>query len=228
MWAIDQQRPSRRLRDLIEHGFFHELGIPALVASLVLFVCAMTLLGANVSELRAAYARVQQTNEALLQIATINTDMLRVEMVVRGYALSGDPVYLAWLKESRSHVGTRLRTLHAMVQDDAVLAQKSTRLQSLLNQHGDYFDHLAKRVVPEREAVIAEIVDYGKKVKRRPIEDQFTALRNDLMRILADKQHETEARVVGAYRYAIGISTIALLLGAFGFAIVIHDRRRPA
>lgn len=226
MRASDQHRPPRRLGDLIAHGFLGELGIPALVASLVLFVCAMTLLGANVSELRAAYARVQQTNDALVQIANVNNDMLRVEMVVRGYALSGDPVYLTWLKISRANMQTRLAALDKLVQGDDELTGDVVRLRSLLGEHGRYFEDLAQLVTTDRPRVIAEIVDYGKKVKRKPIEDQLVAMRGDLMGILADKHHDAEVRVVGAYRYAIGISSIALLLGAFGFAVVIQNRRR--
>jgi hypothetical protein len=80
-------------------------------------------------------------------------------------------------------------------------------------------------VLTERAAVTAEIVEYGKKAKRKSIEELLVAMRDDQMRVLAEQQHEAETRVVDAYRYAIGISIVALLLGALGFVIVIHDRR---
>jgi CHASE3 domain sensor protein len=217
-----------RLWEVLEMGLFRELGVPTLVVSLVLFVSAMTLLGANVSELRSGYARVQQTNAALLQIAMVNNDILRDDMVVRGYALSGDPIYLKWQKMAKDSLRTRLVALDKMLADDPDQHAEMQVLKKLVDGHIATFDRLAGLVPTDRSRVIAEIVDYGKKVKRRPIENMLAHLRIDETQRLAERQSEAETRVVSAYRYAIGISTLALLLGAIGFALVIHDRRRRA
>ena len=225
MTAVERPRPPLRLWEFIDRGLLHELGIPALVASLVLFVCAMTLSEANISEMRSGYARVQQTNEALLQIAMVNNDILRDDMVVRGFALSGDPIYLKWQKMAKDSMRTRLGTLEKLLADDPDLRVDIVALKELVAAHIAYFDRLSQMVPTDRDRVIAEIVDYGKKVKRRPIETLLVDMRNDETRRLSELQYDAEMRVVGAYRYAIAISSLALLLGAFGFALVIHDRR---
>jgi CHASE3 domain sensor protein len=98
-------------------------------------------------------------------------------------------------------------------------------LKKLLDAHAAYFERMAQLVPTDRNQVIAEMVDYSKKVKRRPIEDQLVDMRNDETHRLGEQQHLAETRAVNAYRYAIGISTLALLLGAIGFALVIRDRR---
>jgi len=219
------ERPPLRFWEFLDRGLLHDLGIPALVASLVLFVCAMTLLGANISEMRTGYARVQRSNTALLQLAIINTDILRVEMIVRGYALSGDPVYLTWQKMATDAEHGRMASFDTLFVDNPAQKANVVTLKALLKTHDAYFGGLARRVTTDQAAVTAEIVAYGKKATRRSIENLLVVMRNDQMRHLAEQQHEAETRVVGAYRYAIGISILALLLGAFGFAIIIHDRR---
>jgi CHASE3 domain sensor protein len=213
-----------RIWEVLDQGLFRDLGLPALVASLVLFVSAMALLGANVSELRNGYARVQQTNNALVQIAMINADILRIEMTVRGYALSGDPHYLAWQKMSEDGVNKRVAVLAKMVADDPEERRDVATLNALLIEHRTYFQAMAKLATTDRDRVIAEMVDYSKKVKRRPIETLLADMRDDETRRLAQQEQEGERRVVVGYRYAVGISAIALMLGALGFALILHDR----
>jgi len=222
--TFDRNHRSR-LWEFLEHGLLSELGVPALIVSLVLFTSAMVLLGANLSELRTGYARLQRSNEALVQLAMVNTDILRVEMTARGYVLSGDPAYLVWLKMARDGVHQRLGTLDAVFSDDEDQRGDARMLRRLVDAQNDYFESLTRRMAGEREAVIAEIVDYSKKVKRRPIENLLTDLRGDELREIAVRQVEAERRVVGAYRYAIGISSLALIFGALGFALILHDRR---
>jgi CHASE3 domain sensor protein len=213
-----------RIWEFLDQGLFRDLGLPALVTSLVLFVSAMALLGANVSELRTGYGRVQQTNAALVQIAMINADILRIEMTVRGYTLSGDPIYLKWQKMSENELDKRLATLAKAVSDDPDERQDLADLKSLLAAHHAYFQAMAKLAQTDRDRVTAEMVDYSKKVKRRPIENLLTDMRDDQTRRLAQQEHSSERRVLSAYRYAIGISAIALMLGGIGFALILHDR----
>lgn len=211
--------------EFLDHGPFRELGLPALVASLVLFVSAMTLLGASVSELRASYARVQQTNEALLEIAAVNADILRIEMTVRGYALSGDQNYIIWQQMTKDALDLRVARLEKLIADDPDVRADIAQLKKLLLMHGNYFDAMVKLVPGNRDRVVAEMVEYSKKVKRRPIENLLGDMRADETRVLALEQRNAETRVVRSYRYAIGISLVAVLFGALGFALILHDRR---
>lgn len=226
MDALTQQNTKARFTDLLERGVLREIGYPALIVSLVLFVCAMALLGANVSELRRSYARVQRANEALVQIAMINTDILRAEMIIRGYALSGDPIYLRWKDMAYRSLHRRLTAIHVLSAGDRVQMDNLDRLQTLIAEHHSYFNQLAGRVPTDRAAVVAEIVEYGKKVKRAPIEALLRTMRADEMNALSLHQKTAERQVTNAYHYAIGISAVALVLGALGFALVINDRRR--
>ena len=218
-------RKPLRIWEFLELELFRDLGIPALVVSLVLLVSAMTLMGASVSELRSSYARTQQTNQALVEIAMMNTGILRVEMTVRGYALSGDTSYLTWQKMAKDGLNVRLATLDKLFGDSQEERAGIAALRRLLAAHMAYFDRLALLVKDDRPSAIAEIVDYSKKVKRRPIEDLLVDLRNGQTRRLGDQHREAETRVVSAYRYAIAISTLAALFGAVGFALLLLDRR---
>jgi CHASE3 domain sensor protein len=217
--------PRSRLWDVLDTGILREMGLPMLVVSLVLFVSAMTLLGANVSELRQGYARVQQSNEALLELESVNNDILRVEMTVRGYILSGDPIYLTWKQLGSSAMRDRLASFDSVFERDPIQRANVKTLKALLDVHGAFFDSLAKRVPTDRNQVVAEIVAYGRRVGRRNIENLLLEMRAREMKELAQQQVLSETRVVSAYRYAIGMSAAALLLASLGFALLVHDRR---
>lgn len=225
MSATPQYRAHSRFWDILERGILREIGYPILVVSLVMFVCAMALLSTNLSELRHSYARAERSNTALVQIAMVNTDILRVEMIIRGYALSGDPIYLRWKDMAFVRLQRRVDAFPSLFSGEPVQLAHVKQLRSLLDEHCAVFDRLAAMVTIDKAAVTAEIVDYGKKVKRRPIEQLLTAMRDDELKDLAGRQRLAEQRVTDAYHYAVGISGIALLLGALGFALIIHDRR---
>jgi|GEM_PF-1260785 len=215
--------PRARAWDILEAGILREMGLPMLVVSLVLFVSAMTLLGANVSEMRRGYARVQQANEALLELETVNNDILRIEMTVRGYALSGDPIYLTWKQMAESGLHDRVAVFDTTFGENQ--HANVANLKHLLAEHCYFFDRLAERVPNEREAVVAAVVAYGKKVGRKGIEDLLVAMRSVEVKKLAQEQVLAENRVINAYCYAIGMSAAALLFAGFGFALLAHDRR---
>jgi CHASE3 domain. len=215
----------RRLLDFLEAGFLRELGLPTLVVSLVLFVSAMTLLGANVSELRRSYARMQQYNETLIELEAVDNDILRVEMTVRGYILSGDPIFLTWKQMGSARLADRLSAITASFSGDPVQRANAEKLKKLLSEHGALFDNLAKRAANDRDQVVGEIVAYGRRVGRRDIENMVVTMRTRAMKELAEEQLKAETRVVNAYRYAIGMSSAALILAGIGFGLLMHDRK---
>ena len=219
-------QPRSRFWDILDAGMLREMGLPLVVVSLVLFVSAMTLLSANISELREGYARVQQSNQALLELEAVNSDILRVEMTVRGYVLSGDPAYLTWKQMGLSALHDRVGAFDSVFRDDAVQMANVKTLKGLLAEHGAFFDDLVRRASSDHDRVVADIVGYSRKVGRRPIEDHLLAMRATEMRNLAQHQIQAETRVVSAYRYAIGMSAAALLFASLGFAILVHDRRQ--
>ncbi|GAA0530790.1 CHASE3 domain sensor protein [Rhizomicrobium palustre] len=215
-----------RIWDILDRGILREMGLPMLVVSLVLFVSAMTLLGANVSELRQSYMRVQHSNTALLELEGVDNDILRIEMVVRGYVLSDNPIYLIWMQSIEGKLHDRVAGFDALFGDYPEQRQRLAQLRQLLLAHNAYFEGLAKRAKTERGAVVGEILAYGKKVGRKGIEDTLVDMRSAEMKALAREQASAESRVVSAYRYALGMSALALVLAGLGFGLLVHDRKR--
>jgi CHASE3 domain sensor protein len=217
--------PRTRFWEFLEHGLLREIGFPLMMVSLVLFVAAMALLGINVSEMHRSYARVQRVNDALVQIAMVNADILRVEMIVRGYALSGDPIYNTWKDEADGNLRTRLKALTAAFSGQPEQQADFERLRGMLQEHHATWDRLMRLVPVDKTRVIAEVVIYGKAARRKLIERMLVKLREDEGSLLQQRQRAAEDQVVGAYRSAVGISTLALILGALGFAFVLPGRR---
>jgi CHASE3 domain sensor protein len=217
-------QPRPRL-SLLNPGLLKEIGLPALMVSLVLFVSAMALLGANVSEMRNSYSRVQRVNETLIQIAMVNADMLRAEMIVRGYALSGDPVYLVWKDEADGNLRKRLAALGKMFADEPAQRTDLSRLRVLLREHAGTLDNLVNMIPTDKVLVTAKIVEYGKAARRVPIEKLLLTMSARENRLLEKRQRSAEALVEEAYHSAVAISGVALILGAFGFAFVFQGAR---
>jgi len=226
MSATVGQRPRGRFWDVLEHGLLRGIGFPLLIVSLVMFVAAMVLLGANVSEVHRSYARVQRVNDALIQIAMVNADMLRSEMIVRGYALSDDPVYLIWQDEAKTNLRKRLAALAAAFSGQAVQQADLERLRAMLHDHDATWDRLMRLVPVDKARVVSEMVAYGKAARRTPIERLLVKLQEDEDKLLERHQRLAEDQVAGAYRSAVGFSVLALIFGALGFAFVLQGRRR--
>lgn len=214
-----------RFWSVVRTAVIGDMGIPLLIVSLVLFVSAMVLLGANLSELRKSYTRMQSANEALVQIAMVNTDILRIEMIVRGYALVPDPLYRLWQDEAEGNEIARVAALTKTVAGDPVQEASARRLSALLAQHRAVFNGLMARLPAEKDGVGEDILQYGKQWKRGPIEMLLGDMRAEQTRHLAAAHIEAEARVLRAYRDAFAIAGLALLLGALGFALLLHGRR---
>jgi len=226
MSGIADHRPRTRFWEFLEVGLLQQIGFPLLTVSLVLFVGAMVLMGANVSEMHRSYARVQRVNDSLLQIAMVNADILRSEMIVRGYALSGDPVYVTWKDQAERNLRNRLAALSVTFSGEPAEESQFEQLRAMLREHSATWDRLMRLVPVDRQRVVEEMVAYGKSARRAPIERLLSRLRTQETALLEQRQLLAEDQVASAYRSAVGISTLALILGSLGFAFVMQSRRR--
>ncbi|NEW90779.1 CHASE3 domain-containing protein [Rhodopseudomonas sp. BR0M22] len=94
------------------------LGPWLLGATLLLFIVIAGALVLNLMRLRDSFSWVQQTNEALLAIASIQQAVLEAETSERGYLLTGVQTYRDSYSHARDALASRLDSLRAVLADN--------------------------------------------------------------------------------------------------------------
>lgn len=203
----------------VRSGHLRQAGTEMLVGAIMLLVAGMVLMSANVSELHAINALVERSNKALLQVAEVDNMTVGVEFAVRGLALSGNPVF-------RRYYWQNVRTLrHAMAQLSSLVSDQTNgsalmiRLRPLVDRQVATYDRLAA-LPPERAGeVAAAIVDPAIRKNRNQLLRVLYDIRDAQLRLVADRQKDTERRVRQTYLLSLGIVAFAFVLAVLGLAL---------
>jgi CHASE3 domain sensor protein len=216
------------LVDFLERAGLRELGLPMLIAAVVLFVAAMAMLGANVSALRENYSRVQQSNSVLLELAEINTLVMGIDMTVRGYALTDNPDFLVYEADNRRRLGYAIENLSSFESADQGQSARISRLRTLVAQQEELFSQLSGLGPGHAKEVATAIADPAKRKIRYAVQDTLTAIHNDEIKLLAARQQKAERQVSYTFNIAVSIIAFAFIAGTIGFALTLHNRRAAA
>ena len=192
---------------------------PTLFVAVVLLLCAITLMGTSYTRFRETNAEVHRATSVLLQIAEVDSKLVGMEMTVRGYALTDDPVFLKRENYERIHL------VSAMQQLDRLIAQESSQRES--------FAHL-RAVVAKRMALYAYLSGLGSDRVRevaRVITDTdkrremlsgrlaLNALRDRELKLLQDRQAVQERDAWHTFLIVISIIAAAFVLGGIGLLV---------
>lgn len=157
-------------------------------AGLVLLVSSAVLLASAQGELRKRNASVQRTNTALLQIAEINSLVIGVDYSARGYALTGQQLFLDHEREKQQRLKQVVGELSGLVDADQLPALKS--LAGLIDKHAAVYSRFVA-LGPGRQKEIAAIIT-------SPVERQK---RYDVLTVLA-KLHDAQLAALYAHQAA--------------------------
>jgi len=218
------RRPPK-FRDFLERAGLRDIGLPMLLAALVLFVSAMAMLGANVSALRESYGRVQRSNNVLLDMAEINTLVMGIDMCVRGYALTDNPDFLVYEADNRNRLGIAIDKLASLVADDPRQSASIAKLRALVAKQEELFSQLASLGPGHAKDVAAVIVDPEKRKIRYAAQDTLTAMHDGEMKRLSERQQAAERQVSHTFNLGLGVVAFAFAAGVIGFALTLFGRR---
>jgi len=218
-------RTPAKFKDFLERAGVRDIGVPTLLAAVVLFVSAMAMLGANVSALRESYGRVQRSNSVLLDMAEINTLVMGIDMTVRGYALTDNPDFLVYEADNRNRLCIRIDHLASLVLDDPEQSARIAKLRALVARHEEVFSQLSSLGPGHAKEVAAVIVDPAKRKIRYAAQDTLTAMHDNEMKRLSAHQQAAERQVSHTFNLALGIVAFAFIAGAVGFALTLLGRR---
>ncbi len=204
---------------------------------MVLLLCGMVLLGSNVTRLRDSYAWVQRSNAILLQLAELDSKLVGVEMTVRGYALSDDPIFLKWQRDERGRTVVALNNLATLLGNDPMHADHVKRLRTLVGRRLALYAYLSALGPGHARDVAAAIRDPGQAFGYGQCPRLcWSIVRAQELNLLNERQAMAAAQTVQGYKLAFGIVVLAFVLSAMGFTFMFYGEpeakapqlRRPA
>ena len=201
-----------------------QIGTPTLIGSVVLLISALLLLGANVSALRNSFAWVQRTDDVLVQLSEVETRLVATELTVRGYALTDDPVFLTYQKNEQEQMATAMRKLTVLIADEPLQKNRFAALRSLVDKRMTHFADLTSLGPGHAQEVAMAIRDPSKRAVMRAARAQVIAMRNEELKLLANRQAAAAEQSTRAYQLAIGIVVLAFVFAVLGFAIAQMGR----
>ena len=218
--------PFWRLQILAHRGYLRQIGTPTLIGSIVLLISALLLLGANVSALRNSFAWVQRTDDVLVQLAAVETRLVANELTVRGYALTDDPIFLTYQKNEQGQMAMAIRKLAVLIADEPSQKNRFAALRSLVDKRMAHFARLTSLGPGHAQEVAVAIRDPQKRTVMRAARGQAITMRNEELKLLANRQAAVAEQSTRAYELAIGIVLLAFVFGGLGLAFAQIGRDR--
>jgi CHASE3 domain sensor protein len=169
-----------------------EMGKAMLVAGLALLVATGVLLVSAERDLRKSNAAVQRTNSALLQLAEIKSLVIGVDYSARGYALTGEKLFLDHEYEKQRDLKLGIAELSRLANSHR--AGDIARLSHLTDRHAAVYAQFVKNGAGDTKTMAALITNPVERKKRYDalgsVETLHTALMGDLVaeQALAERQ----------------------------------------
>jgi CHASE3 domain sensor protein len=199
-----------------KRGYLRELGLPTMFGAIVLLVSATLLLGANISALRANLAQIAHAQQVLNKISELETGLLGEEMIVRGYALTGDSSFLRMQNSGAHNREIACIELARLMASNPQRADMFQQVMRDVAKHVEIFSGL-NGLGPDKAAVVARaIVDPQVRANMRNVRRGLRQLRTAELNDLGARQRDVTEQLGKAFSLAIGIIVTAFVLGGIG------------
>jgi CHASE3 domain sensor protein len=203
---------------LIRQGHLRQIGAPTLIGAVVLLISALLLLGANVAALRNSFAWVQRTDDTLLRISDVEIHVVNDDLAMRGYTLTGDPSFVTYQKMEQQKVDDAMKRLATLLSGEASQTIRFAELRRLTGQRLALFVHLMNLGPGHEQEVGAAVLDPENRTVMRAARAEMATLRDEELKLLANRQAAVAEQSTRAYELAIGIVVLAFVFGALGLA----------
>lgn len=209
------------------HGIdLRELGMSVLFAAVVLFVAAMAMLSRNVSQITETYGWVEKSNTILQRLYAVELKIAGVEMTVRGYALTSNPMFVRLHQQNHDKLLSATKVLGDLVESEPALQADYDKLRMLVLQHDTLYASLIA-LGPGHQDIVAEVITNPSKRQPRTMAVAIlNKMRAREQGLLAERQSAAEHKAKSTYRLAISIAGLAFLAGTLGFTLTLFGRRR--
>jgi CHASE3 domain sensor protein len=194
------------------------------VAGLALLVATAVLLLSAERDLRKSNEAVQRTNNALLQLAEINSLVIGVDYSARGYALTGEKLFLDHENEKQHDLRVAISDLSRLAGPD--LGGDIVRLSRLVDRHAAVYAQFVKRGPGRTAEMAALITNPTERQKRYDALNAIDQIHAELMSSLVAHQAHAETQQHYSLILTFVIVATAFLGGIMEVAVRTVFRRR--
>lgn len=225
--GIDMRQVFGRFRHLTllwQRGHLRQLGVPTLVAAVALLLSAIMLLSVNVSALRDSLSWVQRSDDVLMHLYDVNNDVIGNEMSSRGYALTDDPSFLRFQREEQRDLAVVMAELRPLVARDPSQSKRFEDMRKAIAERMHFFKRLTALGPNHAKEVGEAISEPANRESMRRARLAVDAFRAGEVQLLAERQAVAARQATRTFMLAVGIVSLAFLLGGLGFAMSVHGR----
>lgn len=186
------------------------VGTAALLSALVLTLVSAGFAYNSINRLHSAFGWVQHTNRAILQITTIEKNLLSADSTMRAQAYAGDHPDLLNARMTNASIQTEVERLAVLVADNPDQTRRVLRLQAII----------AERAIasPKREGA-----EFDRMVEiRSKIED----MRMVEWQLLQSRVEVKEEATLASLSLATLTGFLASLLGVLGIYLLTRESAR--
>ncbi|HVW72503.1 MAG TPA: ATP-binding protein [Rhizomicrobium sp.] len=202
-------------------------GLGALGLSVFLLFALGAVVALNQNALRSRFGWIQHTDDVLLQVASLQQLLQRMESNIRAYGLSGDPGHVAAWPQQKADSEARLARLAALMADNPAQEARLAAVRPLIADWSArwsvYATHPSPALLPGLRAELAR--DLREHPARR-FHGALNALAG-VERMLLKQREETAARLVTSLEWlSVLLALAAPTLGMVGISLLLREGNR--
>lgn len=198
------------------------VGVLALAVSLV--VVSALALNLSLGRLRDSVAWVQHTDDVLLQVASIDGDLVEAESTERGYLLTGDEAFRQTFQRLQEGLPGKLRDLLTLVADSADQHERLGELRPILQARLDELRQVVALGPAQMTAALAIVQSAKQHELTRTIRNRLETVRQAELDLLHQRQERASSDTRLAIALATGLAVLALVSASIGLMLFQHAR----
>lgn len=200
----------------------------ALIAALLFLLGSYGVNRLNAGRTREALDQVQRNSAVIDQTASANLAMLRVDVAMRGYALTGTDLHAEAYLRNRAALTARFDELAKLVSGNVAQSKRMAQLKAEIGKYFADYDSAGGRSIPDRQDLARRLS--GPSVPQRDrqyglrVRALFDAIANAERDTLAIRRSDADANRRSMQLIADICIALAILLGAAGLLLMQRER----
>ena len=218
--------PTREvLQDFAHRGATSGLATQMLSVACALLIAAGVMFGVNLVSLRHDFDSDRASSRVVEKLDDVEKYLMGVDLTVRGYALSGNDVFLSYRQLEMQKLSTAFAALPPLVAAVPEQAKGMERLRKAMQVRVDALSGLMRMAHRDRPALGRAILDPDVRSTMREARAAISAVRT--MEMVHRDQMATEAleRASRNTLLAGAILALAFVFGVFGLSFALFARR---
>ncbi|HEY1932238.1 MAG TPA: ATP-binding protein [Acetobacteraceae bacterium] len=197
----------------------------AFAVALLLVVVAAAVAQINLQRLRNSFGWVEHTQQVLLQIAAIDTDLASALAAQQACLLAGgSPTQLAAFRAYSADLRARMTALQQLTSDNSTQRMRLNTLRPMIASELDRLAYVIEPSASPRNTPAATGLDGTELQARIAIRAELRQLRNAELNLLSQRQQWAERD--STLSTALATATVVLALGAAALGMFVLQRER--